>query len=128
MVLPISGYVYWDFFKLLLGDPQGKTFDLKQSRKLLYPEFVPNVAAVPQSRHQFLFPQLLRGKEVVTMFGPLPLLPLMSILKGALDPTSTLPVEGALYFPLCHWDIHLICIVSGTGNARYFKQTTIHLQ
>jgi hypothetical protein len=128
MVLPISGYVYWDFFKLLLGHPQGKTFDLKQSRKLLYPEFVPNVAAVPQSGHQFLFPQLLRGKEVVTMFGPLPHLPLMSILKGALDPNSTLPLEGALYFPLCHWDVRLIQRVSGTGNAQYFKQTTIHLQ
>ena len=114
-------------FKLLLGDPQGKTFYLKQSRKLLYPEFVPNVAAVPQSGHKFFFSQLLRGKEVVTMFGPLPLLPLMSILKGALDPNSTLPLEGDLYSPLCHWDIHLIQRVSGTGNAQYFKQTTIHL-
>lgn len=62
------------------------------------------------------------------MFGPLPLLPLMSILKGALDPNSTLPLEGALYFPLCHWDVRLIQRVSGTGNAQYFKQTTIHLQ
>ena len=116
------------FLKLLLGDPQGKTFDLKQIRKGLYPEFVPNVAAVPQSRHQFLFPQLLRGKEVVTTFGPLPLLLLMCILKGALDPNSTFPLEGALYFPLYHWDVHLIQRVSGTGNAQYFKQTTIHLQ
>ncbi|ELR48158.1 hypothetical protein M91_15651 [Bos mutus] len=31
-------------------------------------------------------PMLLRGKEVVTMFSPLPFLPLMSIPKGALDP------------------------------------------
>ena len=56
------------------------------------------------------------------MFRPLPLLPLMSILKGALDPNSTLPLEGALYFPLCHWNIHLIQRVSGTGNAWYFNK------
>ena len=109
-------------FKLLLGDPQGKTFYLKQSRKLLYPEFVPNVAAVPQSGHKFFFSQLLRGKEVVTMFGPLPLLPLMSIFRGALDPNSTLPLEDA-------WEVlsslPLIQRVSGTGNAQYVKQTTV---
>ena len=40
-----------------------KTFDLKLSRQWLYPEFVPNVASVPQSGHQLLFLQLLRGRE-----------------------------------------------------------------
>ena len=74
------------FLKLLLGDPQGKTFDLKLSRQWLYPEFVSNVAAVPQSGHQFLFPQQLRGKEDDHHVSPLPLLPPVSILKGALNP------------------------------------------
>ena len=48
------------FFKVAIDL---KTFHLKLSRQWLYPEFVPNVASVPQSWHQFLFFQLLRGKK-----------------------------------------------------------------